>query len=51
MNSKYNSILGPDAIRPFMTKEPQELYKDAEIDVDIMTSVTNMVSSNCLNFK
>lgn len=38
--------LGPDAIRPFLLKEPFELYKDEVIDKDIMVSTSQMVRLN-----
>lgn len=38
--------LGPDAIRPFLLKEPLEMYKDEVIDKDIMVSTSQMVRLN-----
>lgn len=40
----FNLILGKDAIRPFITDLPETIYKESNIEVDIIFTICSLVS-------
>lgn len=47
----FRMYVGEDAIRPFLTRDPLDEYKDADadIDVDLLFSVAETVRMNPIN--